>query len=660
MSMETVDSTATSMSAPYGYACANCAKSKCKCITRGGGKCERCHRRGLDCRPSEAVRKRGMRKGAGTSKTSQLERRLEDLVTLLQSQQRIAASPALSQGPGPESAAQQLEVGQLGQPSALYASSTGGSSTHSPELSVNLQGQSTLNPLCPTPPSTAPVSCLSSQASPPSNLSVTDLLPAAEAERILDTFKTYSRRFFPVVYFKPDISAVELQRDRPFLWLNIRATVSKSSEEAWALGEKIRRLLAHSAIVELDRELDLLLGLLIYLGWSTRQTRGKGFLVRFANLANSFLSDLRLDRPPDISTSNNCWYPLKSAAPPAYLTNDHRRAVLGTYIISSSIGDFLRVDITRWTAYMDESLRYLAENPDWPGDELLVAIVRVKFIVEEAGSVSWKRADYEKSAPPDIYIKPLLDRLDQFKSDLPPALAEDDLLLSHIYNAELVIREMAAFHPVCPVSIPHGKTSFPPSSLPIPPLGILKEPSTEPTLHPLLRPLSLDRLKLLVECLESVKRNIGNYFKFPPKEYPGFPFAMFCHFSHSIQTLYRLSMLDEPDWDRAAVRRSADLTAILGEAADKVGSVPASLGLSAQDSMGDFYTRASSIMRVTSTVWGANLDQALNNTSEAPNLANTVEQDFSTIDANSSDTMPMMMDIVSDGWLTDLFASWEA
>lgn len=72
-------------SAPYGKACVGCYKVKCRCIPRGNGEsCERCHRLGRDCQPSQVARKRATRKPA--PKTMHLEEKLDDLVSLLRSQ----------------------------------------------------------------------------------------------------------------------------------------------------------------------------------------------------------------------------------------------------------------------------------------------------------------------------------------------------------------------------------------------------------------------------------------------------------------------------------------------------------------------------------------------------------------------------------------------
>ncbi|KAK1705618.1 uncharacterized protein BDZ83DRAFT_543546, partial [Colletotrichum acutatum] len=79
------------IAAPYGRACTNCSRAKCKCILRPvGGACERCHRLGKSCQPSNPIRKRS--KKPPSSRTAQLEEKLDGLVTLL----RQSGRPNLS------------------------------------------------------------------------------------------------------------------------------------------------------------------------------------------------------------------------------------------------------------------------------------------------------------------------------------------------------------------------------------------------------------------------------------------------------------------------------------------------------------------------------------------------------------------------------------
>ncbi|KAI1842992.1 hypothetical protein JX265_001705 [Neoarthrinium moseri] len=613
--------------APYGQACIHCVKAKCKCISRANTGCERCSRRGLECRPSDGVRKRNTRKATSANRTSQLEERLNDLVTLLRSQQSIPGSSVKE--PVPSS-----------QPSH-YASASTWSPSRGPDAYLT--------------PSTA-ISSTSHVDCNQSSLIYDDELSPFEAEKVLQTFRNDYLKFFPFVWIKPDATAQELQRYRPFLWLNIRTVCEKSTAKMHILGDRAREIFARKVLVELERDMDTLLGLMVYLGWSTYQSRGKGFLARYANIANSLIQDLRLDQSPSTNCHSNCWVTVSKIPVVPEQTNEQRRVLIANFILCSTISFFLRLDVVRWNPYMEQSLERLAAQPEYEGDEVLVAIARAKLIVEEVANVSWRRTDYEASGPPLRYVKPLRNRLEQLRKSLSPEVAQNKIVMSHLNNAEVLIYEIAIFHPTSPITMPNPSSTY--SAIPIPPLNLLPD-HPEPTLSAPFKPVDICRLENLHNCLQSVKVSLSSYFGFTAQEYVTFPFAAMCHLSHSVQVLYRLSTLEEPDWDRAAVRREADIIAVLNEVADKMGQVASAAGLISDPSLpcGDIFSRGAGTLRTTASIWAAALAQQDETTGiEATQLPPA--DGCNDMGENPTDSIPIL-DFENDPWLTDLFASWE-
>jgi hypothetical protein len=302
-----------------------------------------------------------------------------------------------------------------------------------------------------------------------------------------------------------------------------------------------------------------------------------------------------------------------------------------------------------------------------------------------------------------------------------------------MHNAEVLLYEMVICYPSTPVLPPFSSNQFP-SSLPVPPseftsalpyTDIIKLTITTPVnilpsetstsvskgLEAIFKPADVPRLELLHNCLASVQRSLGNFFSFAPAEYVAFPFAVMCHLSHSVQMLYRLSMLEEPGWDRAAVRRAADILGILHEIGERLGRVAAAAGLvhggAADVALGyhlDIFTRAAGTMRTTSTLWAAALAQCDNpgggggggaggaGGGSAPAAAGgggtgtssggggssgglsdgsaTLTSTSATplgmdgvtgggVDITDAENMQALFDFEADPWLTDLFASWE-
>jgi len=175
---------------------------------------------GKECRPAETIRKRNVRTAA--SKTAQLEEKLDGLVSLLK-----AANQAAPNANGFSSDDVQI-----------------------PELL--------------TPITTASESKIW-QSVPPT---VPSIFPTTDqAEECFKTFRDQKAHYFPFIHIPPTSNAQQLLRERPFLWLCIMAVSSKSATQQLALGGKVRQILGRRMLIELEKDHDLLLGLLAYIGW---------------------------------------------------------------------------------------------------------------------------------------------------------------------------------------------------------------------------------------------------------------------------------------------------------------------------------------------------------------------------------------------------------
>lgn len=87
------------------------------------------------------------------------------------------------------------------------------------------------------------------------------------AEEYLATFHTYKSKYFPFVYIPPTTTAPQLRQERPFLWLCIMTIASRSTSQQQVLGNKVRDTLAQEMLLKSEQSIDLLLGLLAYIGW---------------------------------------------------------------------------------------------------------------------------------------------------------------------------------------------------------------------------------------------------------------------------------------------------------------------------------------------------------------------------------------------------------
>lgn len=269
-------------------ACSECAKSKCKCISRPGGACERCDRLKKICVQGQSSRVRRAQRNNPIARLDQLEGKLDNLVSIL--------------GSG----------GTLSTPSPSIDHISPGASSSSVSSSIGA--------------STVPASLTSTASVEPS------------AEQHLDYFRNHLLKYFPFLHLPPEIGAHQLRRDRPFLWLCLVAAASQSTHTKLLLGDTIKQEATRRIFLDNvpTLNIDLLLGLLVFLAWGHNQllTSNPAQLARFTQLATTLVFDLRLNKPPSeeaiMLRDSQCLDPIKE---PRSL--EEKRAVLGCFVLSS-------------------------------------------------------------------------------------------------------------------------------------------------------------------------------------------------------------------------------------------------------------------------------------------------------------------------------------
>jgi hypothetical protein len=89
----------------------------------------------------------------------------------------------------------------------------------------------------------------------------------AEAEESLATFRKYMLIFIPFVHLPATMTAERLKVRYPFLWFNIMTISCKNADRRIAMGEAGKRYLAQKMLFEHEKNIDLLLGLVMVMGW---------------------------------------------------------------------------------------------------------------------------------------------------------------------------------------------------------------------------------------------------------------------------------------------------------------------------------------------------------------------------------------------------------
>ncbi|KAL4865429.1 hypothetical protein BDV12DRAFT_174701 [Aspergillus spectabilis] len=399
--------------APYGRACTGCAQAKCKClVTEAGSSCARCRRLNRECRPAPRTRKMNPARSSAAAKTAHLERRLDELTSLLKA---------------------------TGQPSS------------NPDAALSDSGFSSVS----YTPGQSPARTLPNISQVETNIPVGSG-DDSEDDKVLDAFRVNRLPSLPFMYIPPITRAANIKAEYPFLWHCMVTVHCKDTPRRAILHSALQSRAAKALLVDCERSFDLLLGLIVYLAWIGFECQPRKIsLGPYMQMLTGLVLDIGLNRPPpvtpDIPGSQFMKIGPGICRPWISLVRsmDERRAILGCFLVCSALAHTLgRTDSLRWTPHMTECLNILAEAKAAPGDALLVQLARTQLIVDkvvtELGSDcdNINERDFLK-APFSLYIKGLQSQLDQVRNLTPPELTQNNTLILHLHYAETTIYETA-------------------------------------------------------------------------------------------------------------------------------------------------------------------------------------------------------------------------
>ncbi|KAL3480219.1 hypothetical protein BJX99DRAFT_36825 [Aspergillus californicus] len=509
----------------YGQSCTQCYKAKCRCVRLpSGDKCERCLRLKKRCDPSDSVRRRNVQPvGESDTRIARLEDKMESLLTTMQS----------------------FISSQSSQVQLLNGDSIP-SSTTSANITL-LNPQSTI---------------LGSQ-SPSAGLPSPALSPwPNQADERLNFFRSRMLPFFPFIDLTPDMTSWYLRQHRPFLFQAIHTVTTFSTQERLVQVEELKRLLFTSALLNTESSIDLLLGLLTYLAWSTDAFLGRADLIsRLMMLAISQVCDLRLLKPSSLDVQLMMTITQGGAddsqnpnheTPHGLL--ERRRAVLACFILSSNIASHLgRQDAIRWTPQMEEDLRVLTINESCATDKLFVAQVRLQLLKQKADYVRQQddETDFVRtgtaSGPRLLYLKTLRRQLVELRSSFPPDIQYIGTLNAHAQYVELYINQLA-------YSIYQNPSS-----------STKERTSTNGEIIP-----GFERLTSLWHSVQNIKFWLEHFSQVPSAAFIAQPFHFWSQMVLVITLLKYLSTLNDPDWDCRAVQSTVNLIETMDWMAQKL------------------------------------------------------------------------------------------
>ncbi|KAH8168502.1 Winged helix-turn-helix transcription repressor DNA-binding protein [Sarocladium implicatum] len=210
--------------------------------------------------------------------------------------------------------------------------------------------------------------------------------PTESDEVLLSIYRTRLSPQFPFVVIPQDVAAAELQRSRPCLAKAIQVVASlRSRRSMWNQSRDLLRHISESAFLGPDRSLDLLQGILVFLGFYHHFCFAHGQFNNLSHLASSMIADMRLDKPrtrPQLRRKG----PLGiEPDEPKAMTHDERRAILAVWYIHSSYAvSFKQVNSPGrlFTQHMERQYQELQEANACETDQILLQLVCAQRINE--------------------------------------------------------------------------------------------------------------------------------------------------------------------------------------------------------------------------------------------------------------------------------------
>ncbi|EFX04644.1 hypothetical protein CMQ_1572 [Grosmannia clavigera kw1407] len=429
--------------AKWGAACSACASAKVKCIRSvedASAKCDRCERLFKNC--AVQVHRARKKRTSKTSKTAQLEERLNGLVDLLRaSGDLLRASGDLNTLHAAEASPHTILADPSRKSDRLYHADTTDVSSRPPPQDVQ-QEQLTAQIAIPVSyNSFAPPTCI---CRPESGEIITTAVDSDED--LLKTYRSLEYPHYPFVAVASDVTAEQLMVERPILMMAIRAVASVDNSR-FMQGAMYRLicLIADRVILQSDRSLDLVQGMLVVVGWYQYHCMMHAQLNNLLHLGISMMADLGLNRPPRIAERTHILVLHPNIPSPR--ANEERRLVLGYWYMSSCLSlGFLKIEAMRFSPYVRQCLDELDEISEYPSDARLVTIVRLQHLAEKVARFNRPEELGDEipgisRAPSSAYQLAFQNELDRLCQALPEDIKTDKLIQNQINTIKLRLYE---------------------------------------------------------------------------------------------------------------------------------------------------------------------------------------------------------------------------
>lgn len=167
----------------------------------------------------------------------------------------------------------------------------------------------------------------------------------------------------------------------------------------------------------------------------------------------------------------------------------------------------------------------------------------------------------------------------------------------------------------------------------------------------------LHRIESLYTCLRAAQTWIDIWLSMPPEDYISCSFLMFFQFSRALVNLYRISTLEDPAFDKCAVRETANLLEIIDRLVDQTQKAAHHLcpNTPSQDYKMTLFGRGVRMVQSLKQAWEAKLTEENPGPPEMPVSVCVNDTEIGPAGSSLPDILPL--DWFDDAWMMEFLAA---
>ncbi|KAH6715454.1 hypothetical protein DL95DRAFT_460915 [Leptodontidium sp. 2 PMI_412] len=570
------DEAVTSKRLKLRRSCESCRGSKGRCIPSpdDSHRCLRCVKEGKPCVFLEA-KPRPKRAKNSRVRVAEMEEKLEGLLALVAANAANQSGVNEAPAPAPASATQPPPVSHglstMSMPDTIitdFTYDTPSSSSHQSEQSIPQQHPVFVYPIFDN---------LQDAISK-------GFISLSQAEDALRVYRS-KQKAFPFVVLPPNISLDSLRRQRPFLFL---AVICCATEHNYKLQQHIelelRENLSRRILVNGEKSLDLLQGILVYLTWYHFYFHpDREQIYQLSQMAVSMTVDLGMDKPIRQAQTGfvaSDVLPFLSHSRPSPGEIEAMRAYLGCYFLTSSICQGLRKPSNmKHTQRVKTCTQTIADAAVAESDHLIPYLIRIRQVSEEVNQAfnydSNAHLPQLDSVRTEILGRAFEQQLDHIEASFPPEVWDNIQIKLSFYNLRIYVNEVG-FHATAP-----------------------PEPDLLSSLSAPLWYHSIARNDCLMRCLKATKTYLDQFLALPDSVISSMVTFDLLQLVYAVLILGSFSSgFDAPTIDQEQVRQLANMDYYLNAVSARFARL-----VSIQDPAANSYKHHMNTLFQTSKQW---------------------------------------------------------